>query len=616
MPTWRLILLSLLLCTTWLGCSDDPNPGPDGGTVADSGTGTTDSGTDSGTGPMDSGTDAGTDAGTNPVDSGTDAGTDAGTSPEDSGTDAGTDPVDSGSDSGTDPEDSGTDAGTPPVDGGTDGGSSGGDAGSDAGVPDDSVRVRRFIRNLTASGYVAQPEDFSRSPVELLIPRGDALVPVTGMAGGPGEYVFPDVPQGTYYLRFGTGYVVTDARSVDLSVDILGRPDVVDLESEALASVSLTALEPWFVRDPPFPFDPAQPRSELQVVSEQVGFAGYLDPELESGATSLTQDEVLFYGSTGPIPQFEADKGDRAWVLQLNPRTLAALPDGGTQNYITTVRALQLPAFSNDGGTPVRFEGALQPLTLNEVPLDWRISSFAAHAAEVNPAATLRNSNFVVHPAAYGPAEGWVGYSGELLRLDRPRDDPSDVAGTLVYGNPYPSSWGSLAIATTTFSLFYEFPEEPPLRVGAGFTTSDQVSAFAVGPLVPRIRPPRQLTLDGTAAYTARTLEPGSHVLAWQPPAARVPDAYTVNLRRLDKLEDTTFRFAVPVGSFYVDGSITSIRLPAGILQPGQFYYLTVRSILAEGYDVSRKPFSLGDRIVVSGANTLSGLLTVPPQAP
>jgi hypothetical protein len=564
MQTWRLALLSLLLCTTWVGCSDAPEPTPDGGTAVD----------------------------------------------------AGNTPADSGSDAGTNPADSGSDGGTGPADSGTDGGSSGGDAGTDAGPPDNSVRVRRFIRNLTASGFVEQPEDFARNPVELFVEDGDTLVPVTGRAGGPGEYIFPDVPRVTYYLKLGTNYVVMDSRNVDLSVDLLGRADAVTLPTASVASVALSGLEPWFVSNPPGTSNPANPSSELQLISEQVGLSAELDSTTETGMTSVNEENVPVSTSSGPMVHFEAEKGDRGWVVQLNPRTLGALSDGGTQNYLTAVRHFQLPPFSHDGGQPLRVEGTLQSTPMNALSLDWRISSFAAHAAEVHPSATIRSNRLIVFPAAYGPAEGWVGYSGELLRLERPREDPSNVEGLLVYGNPYPSSWGVLADASTSFSVLFTIPNEQPFRATAAIDVSDRPSVLAAGAIVPRIRPPRNLTLDGTEAYTARTVAAGAHVLAWQPPAAGTPDAYVVNLRRLDKQGNSPFRFSMTVGNIYVDGSVTSARVPAGILQPGQLYYLTVRSVLADGYDVSAKPFSLGDRIVSSSAATLSGLLTVPAQTP
>jgi hypothetical protein len=538
MKTWRLIGLSLLLGTTWLGCSDDSEPTPDAGTAAD----------------------------------------------------AGTDPVDSG----------------------TDGGSSGGDAGTDAGPTDNSVRVRRFTRYLTATGFDERPSDFAQNPVELFIEDGDTLVPITGMAGGPGEYVFPNVPRVTYYLKTGTTYVVTDSRNVDLSTNLLGRADAVALGTDSTASVALNGLEAWYQ---PAATRREDPDSELALIAEQVGYSARYDPRVENGATSVNEEDAFLLGETGNTPRFEAEKGDRAWVVQLNPRQFGTLSDGGTQRYRTAVRATQLPAFSHDGGQPLRIEGTLQPLTLNELPLDWRISSFAEHAAEVNPAATARSSSFALNPTAYQQAE-WVGYSGELLRLERPLDDTSNAMGTLVYGNPYPSSWGMLATASTSFSMLVPIPGEEPFRVSASSYLSGRPSAIAASPVVPRIRPPRNFTLDGTEAYTARTLTPGAHVIAWQPPSSGVPDAYLVRLQRINRIEGSSFRFLVTAGGIYLDGSATSARLPAGLLQPGQHYFLIVRAIQADGYSVSDKPLTLGDRIVTSEAGALSGLLTVPAQAP
>ena len=80
------------------------------------------------------------------------------------------------------------------------------------------VHVKRFSRHLTEGGFVERPGDFTQTPVELLVPEGDTLVPVTGRPGGAGEYVFPGITAKTFYLKMGNTYVVTDSREVDLSL--------------------------------------------------------------------------------------------------------------------------------------------------------------------------------------------------------------------------------------------------------------------------------------------------------------------------------------------------------------------------------------------------------------
>ncbi|NMO19326.1 fibronectin type III domain-containing protein [Pyxidicoccus fallax] len=510
------------------------------------------------------------------------------------------------------------DGGTGPADGGVDGGTSGRDGGTDAGSST-AVRVWSFTRYLTANGFVDRPDDVSH--IQLLVEEGDQLVPIPGRDGGPGESVFPDVPRVTYYLRWGHHYVVTDSRDLDLSGHRLGRPDFVtmDPDHEPTADIALQGLETVWRPDPPppFPTNPADPEAMLRVTSPQVGYSGVIDLGHSIENSSWNARDVSFYHEVIPAPHIEPEKGDRVWVVQLNPRLLGALPDGGTQNYLTAVRGLELPPLAYDGGQPFPIQGTFQRLTMNELPLDWQISRFAAHAAEVNPAATLSTSLFRMEPTAYGPAESWVGYAGTVVEFQRPRGEPADARGTLVYGNPYPASWGLVAMASTSFRISYQIP-------GASLPAVTSVTSFVrgrpsdigSGPIVPRIRPPLELTLDGTELYTSRTITSGGHVLAWRPPAAGTPNAYVVSLRRLMTDPNIANPYFVPAGFFYTRGSTTSVRLPSGLLQPGNTYFLTVRAVLAPGYDVSNKPFVIDDMVDYSAAHAMSGLLTVPPETP
>jgi hypothetical protein len=523
MRSCRLILLPLLLCITWLGCSDDPEPKPDAGAPADSG--------------------------------------------------------------------------TPAGDGGTDGGLSG-----------DPVHVRRFARYLTASGFEERPVDLTQPPVELFLLQGDTFVPVAGAPAGPGEFVFPDVPRVTYYLKLGNDYLVTDSRDVDLSDNRMGRPDAARSETGLSLDVQVTGLEPWF--QGPFPRSRTNPASELQFMSEQVGVFGPLSSSAETGATAVSDSHTFLPFATGPQPRFEKEKGDAAWVIQLNPRALGALPDGGTQNYLTAVGALQLPPFSSSASQSVRVEGALQPLTMTPLELDWKVSAFAAAASEVHPAATFRRSTFYLDPAPYGVSAGVVGFTSDLLRLERPIGEAADAVGTLVYGNPFPATWDSWAKAVNTFSIVLPVPDSTPFSVTAHIDVSAPASTLSGTPILPRIRPPRGLTLDGAAAYDPRTVSAASHALAWQEPSTGAPaDAYVVRVMRLGTFDDESI-------TFYLSGKTPFVRLPPGILQPGQRYYFDVRAVLAEGSDVSSQPFMLENPLRSSVASAVSGVVTVQAQTP
>ncbi|QSQ19604.1 hypothetical protein JY651_30355 [Pyxidicoccus parkwayensis] len=564
-----------------LGCSEDSEPTPDSGTAVDGGA------------VGDAGSDAGQatdDAGTGTVDAGADAGSDS---------DAGTEPADSGSDAGTD-------GGIGSIDGGT-----------DAGPADDVVHVRRFMRYRTAAGITQVPEDFTKNPVELFVEDGDALVPVPGQAAGPGELAFPDVPHVTYYLKVGTEYVKTDVRSVDLSINKLGRPDIQALQYPSTAYLDLRGLDPW----QEYRFDSSQGPlaetawSQLQLLSEELGLNADMTPDYVQDGWEYAVGPVHLSIGSNPMPRFEEARGDRARVVQLSPQPLysAPLPDGGIQEYVSAVRALHLPPFSHDGTQELPVAGTLEPLSMQEFPLDWKVSAFAAHVAEVNPAAVLRGPYFDLYPAAYGLADGWFGYSGFLLDLSRPFGLGTDVSGTLVYGNPYPADWGLVARASVPFAVRVRADNNGEIfRMATSMTVSRRVTPGDTRPFVPGILPPRELTLDGTEAYSSRHLSAGTHVLEWKPPPGAQADAYLVTLYRRDYGGPNGPTF-VTAARLYTDGSATSIRLPEGLLQPTTLYFLTVQAYDVEGFSPER-PLALRDAVDFSDAAALSGLLSTHPQ--
>ncbi|WP_163867481.1 hypothetical protein [Myxococcus eversor] len=467
------------------------------------------------------------------------------------------------------------------------------------GMPDagsNDVRVTLFTRHLTESGLTRHPADFGSGPLEALIPEGESLVPITGALKEPGVYVFPEVPQGTYYLHYGNTYLVTNSRDLDLGINRLGRPDVVTLERGPAASLALEGLEPWV--------DSTFPSSGLQFISEQVGLAGAMYPAFADGATSGSAEDVSLSVAGAPV-RFEQEKGDRAWVVQRQPRALAPLPDGSSREYTSAVRAFQLPPFSNDGSQPIRIQGTLQPVPTRELPLDWRISTFAAIAAEVHPTATHAFSDFRLSPIPFTQAE-WIGYSGELLTFDH-SNKAGDFNETLVYGNPYPANWGLVGEAISYFTVPLDIPGTTPFRRLARMSVRDQPSALTAGPIRPRVGSPRGLSVDGADAFTGLLITPGSHVIQWQPPASGSPNAYAVHVYQLRASPRGTLLSA----SFYMSGETTSIRLPAGILQSGAYYHLNVAAIVAPSYDAVNRPFVLTDTVSFGSAEAFSGVLTV-----
>jgi hypothetical protein len=505
------------------------------------------------------------------------------------------------------PGDAGSDAGTAPDDAGTGPGDAGADGGTDAGtqVPN-TVRITRMRRDFTSDATGVRPWDFNSGALQLFVVEDGTFVSKPGARGAQGEYVFSKVPQGPYYLKVDSTtsrsdiptYVVTAARELDLSFNKLSRDGLQLLQRDVPAHVSMSNLEPWT----------GYGAAQLIFTTEGIAFAAPLVLDnLYVGATSVieetTHNLTMYLNATRP--------SDKPLVLQLARREVGPLANDVTLSYSTVVRRLELPSVTNDGTQPLDFTGSFEELPVNELPLDWKLSAFTDLAAEVHPSATPGLGRFQLRTSSE-PDEGWFGYPGEIMTLNVPRSSRANVTGTLVYGHPSRVRTGVQAGAFMFFEMPLEVPGGPTVLYTTSVGVQDRPANLAGKALLPRIRPPRGLTVDGTAATDSRTLAAGAHDVTWQPPPDVTPDAWRLRLRRLDPSNST--QSAITELQLYVDGGLTSVRIPSGFLRAGRHYVLDVEAIRSEGYSMWNKPFS--NRVGYDWAPVVSGVLSVPAEAP
>jgi hypothetical protein len=234
----------------------------------------------------------------------------------------------------------------------------------DALTPDDStaVTLMRVYRYHSASGVKTVAAPTTVVP-EVLIPDGESFRRIEGTSTGGANYRFTGIPAGTpYYLKHGSTYVVTDARTVDLSLDFLGQPDAGVASTTGMEiRFDLSGLEPPSG-------GPNSSFTQFQIISGEQEFSGSVYTDIPAGQSTFTGEVQAFNISAAGVPQFIAERGDRAWVNQLTRRDAGALSDGGTLTYEGIVRSLHLPPFSYDGRTPLDVRGTLQPVPMTRPP--------------------------------------------------------------------------------------------------------------------------------------------------------------------------------------------------------------------------------------------------------
>ena len=474
----------------------------------------------------------------------------------------------------------------------------------------DVVVVKRTTHFHTAVGVAERREDLSAAPPEIYIPTGTTFSVVSGSAS-PEGWRFTGIPSGAYYLRAGNSFIITSAREVDIGTRRLGRPDTVFSEASwSPLQMNLVNLAPWS------PYNGVtQPGSSLQVASAQVDLYGAVNvfDEVADGQTHLLTNGADVFSSTGfPLPIFEANKGDRLYVSQHAQLDAGTLPDGTPLGYSALVRSVEMGAFDfvPDSVTPLPLTGVMRPAPMTEFPIEWRLPEFTRHAGGVHPLATANYPSFYVMPAAHGLSDGWVGYSGEALSLMLPRGTSFNFTRRLSYGNPFPSSWAMVAGAQYSFRVLEAVPDGSGsmFSLSGNMYSYEQLDSYIAGPVVPKVSPPREVTIDGVPASTPREVGTASPVIAWLPPVVGTPNFYRVFIYRFD----TTRRIGILHRNLLVPGSATQVRLPPGTLDPDAIHFLRVAAMDVSGYDLAQHPFSTQDRLPQSRADAISSFFTTP----
>jgi hypothetical protein len=479
----------------------------------------------------------------------------------------------------------------------------------DSVVPATSVLVTADSRFHTGVGVTVVPQNLAGRDIEILIPQGLDYERRTGTPV-PGGLRFDNVPEGEFYVRANRLYYLTTERRFDLGVNRVGRPDAVTSSFfETQSWVSFSQLAPW----QNYESLNAQGTS-LQLISGDVDLAASIYPAIEptAGDTSLDSPDALVQTFNGyALPVLDAAKGDRVYLNQLNGVPSGTMPTSGLPlTYSTVVAGLHLPSFSftPDGVSSLPVAATLQPVPTRSFSMEWRLPEFTRWRTDANPAGALSTSAFQVIPAPHGLQSGWVGYQGELLNMYLPRGEDGVIARRLSLGNPYPSDWGVVGLAS------YSFRSATPVVVGTrnhypsgSITVIDRLDHLVAGPIQPRVSPPRELRIDGVDAYASRVVGTTQPLVTWAPPRLGTPRAYSVALIRL--MGDFT---SVPTTRFYVPGNRTQLRLPPGLLESGATYYLRVMADGSPHFEPWRAPYVSAEKLPTLSADTFSAAFTTP----
>jgi hypothetical protein len=460
----------------------------------------------------------------------------------------------------------------------------------DLAAPPSEVTGTAMDTYVTEAGTEQRPRDLSGADIAAFVLTGPGTFErIGGKGGADGTFRIPAVPAGTYYLKLGTTYVVTDVRALDVSATFMGRPDRARVTvNPTTLSFNVTQMSAWGAGD------------GIALYAANVGGAEPLADVIAQnrpavGATAL-QASVNWSRAYAPY-LIDGGKGDRLQVLHLSSRI-----GGGGVPYQFLSQSFSPPAFNlSDGGTAT-LTGAFQAVAQDrKLKVNWHRSRFDALRTAVSPIAQRFSQTFQL--LAYPQASAYGDYgAGALLAAIYPEPAATDLdAGELTFGDPFPAGWTRMVSVGVTFVVGYQLPGAAMGGAGGAIYVLTDDAQAAGGPLQPLVGPVSSPKVNGKDAFGSLTGVGTSPALSWQAPTVGAASGYQVFLYRLYDDGGATRRTLVTT----LRTTQMGLTVPPNLMDRGSVYTATVLAINRPNGDLGTKPFRRG--LPEGGAAALFG---------
>ncbi|MFE8596756.1 hypothetical protein [Archangium violaceum] len=479
-----------------------------------------------------------------------------------------------------------------------------------------AVNGIRNIYNIPGdSPLISTPADLSATTIGAYVPSADGsrFVYVAGTGRSDGTFTIPGVERTPYYLRYGSTWIWTSSRFVDLSSASLGRPGVAQEPAGTQLAFELDGLTPWQSSD----------ALQLHATGPGIGYFtlacayDFLWPD--DGATTLTG--FFDYGNAmrncGAVPaRFDSSLGDFFHVTQhVSRMDYSTLPSG--LSFAELRKGFQAHELSGptdggmgDGGTgdggmvdagmaspgTLTVKGTLLPLPTTTQSFDFRASEFEALALAAHSGAVMVEEavNLGTLPSylEYGQYDGYP----DLAYATNASPGQGNFPVVFEYGNPYPSYWPKIVMASASaVSPFSVDLADGGTSRTVWYSTSvfsqSPVWEGSTQPLIPMVGPPRDLRVNGVPASGGGPTVSAvgtSPALSWAAPSLGAPTRYQARLYEL---------YATPTGGTartllgYYTTTDTQLRLPN--LVAGKTYFVVLYAYAIPG-TTPGKPFQDG----------------------
>ena len=431
-----------------------------------------------------------------------------------------------------------------------------------------------FLAIDEAGGTMRFPIDLHDTLVSAQFAAGADWDVREGTSHADGTFAIEDAPDGDYWLEVtdvpsgARQFLWTNASALAFELSGLGRGDAVAAGPDTTLTFGpIDGLAA--VRDDDL----------LQLASGNLGLSVNLFGALSFGTTRLQFTRAW----TGE-PLISAAKHDSIILSQL--RTTTDATTGIT--YSAPIRSATFDTIEQQDGADTAITGTMTAPPILDYELAWNRSQFAGASRDIHPTLVgpVAAENFVLRAMPGGTAYGTSPFAPGVLAVD-----PSFFSGTsdldqpIPIRNPFPASW-----LFNDFAM--EFPVTLPvpgvagasIQAGATIEVNTNELPTAGHPIVPLVTPPRQPRLAGLDLFADHDRVGFAPTLSWAPPAQGTPTAYLVTIHRWEVQVGQSD--LAPVATLIVPGDVTSIRLPARLLEPGERYVLELTSLAFRGADV------------------------------
>jgi hypothetical protein len=403
-------------------------------------------------------------------------------------------------------------------------------------------------------------------------PDGDSWDVLEGISRADGTFSIADAPEGDYWLDL---YDVPSASRNLLwtNADVISIDQLGAGRGDAVTASSGTTL----TFDPIDGLDTVGDTDSLQLSSGNLGLGLNLYGVLTPDTTTLQYTDYW-----GGLPLVSAAKGDNVILTQ----TRDTYDPATGLTYTSIIKSATL-SFEQSDGHDTTVTGTFTTPPQLDYDLRWNRSEFDAISKDINPNVSPNDGQQFLFRSMPGGAQYGTSVLAPLVfgfdAFQVPGTTDIDLPFTIT--NPFPASWLFNQVV-----MNYSVPVAVPGIKGAtvdysvSLVTITNEIASAEHPLRPLVSPPRAPTINGLDLFTDHDGVGVTPTIAWQKPSLGQPTAYIINIERWEL--QSTYGNLLPVMSLIVPGDVTSIRVPARVLESGEHYLLQIDAMYQAGQDV------------------------------